>query len=122
VPAPLAAAAAGLVALASLALPTPPDAVKFPNKKGDVTLDHRLHLARRATCAACHGPGIVGKVPPFGIQRAHLVCIGCHRENKRGPVLCIGCHGGVPTPGNAGPDAAPPDGSPPARAPADAAG
>jgi DnaJ-class molecular chaperone len=92
----LALTAALLVASAHAALPTPPQKVVFKNRKGDVTLDHTAHLSRRARCAACHGPGVVAKIEGFEMQRAHLVCVGCHRESARGPILCKDCHGGGP--------------------------
>jgi DnaJ-class molecular chaperone len=90
----IALSAALLLATAPAALPAPPQKVVFKNSKGDVTLDHTAHLARRAHCATCHGPGVVAKIEGFEMQRAHLVCVGCHRDNARGPILCKDCHGG----------------------------
>ncbi len=80
------------------ALPTPPHKVVFPTRKGDVTLDHAAHLARRTPCKACHGPGVVGKLEDWEYQRAHLVCVGCHRDGGRGPIVCSGCHAPQPDP------------------------
>jgi DnaJ-class molecular chaperone len=85
--------AAFLLATAPGALPSAPHRVVFKNAKGDVTLDHEAHLARRTRCATCHGPGVVAKIEGFEMQRAHLVCVGCHRNNARGPILCKDCHG-----------------------------
>ena len=110
----LALTAALLVASAHAALPTPPQKVVFKNRKGDVTLDHTAHLSRRARCATCHGPGVVAKIEGFEMQRAHLVCVGCHRENARGPILCKDCHGGGPAAVPASEAAAGAPGEPPA--------
>ena len=74
-------------------LPPPPHKVVLKNAKGDVTLDHLAHNARRTPCASCHGPGVVGKIEGFDKQRAHTICFGCHREQARGPRVCSGCHG-----------------------------
>jgi hypothetical protein len=74
------------------ALPPPPTVVVRKTRYyGTVTIDHRAHLARRAACRSCHGPGVVTKLelPP---KVAHDRCIGCHQEEKRGPVDCKGCH------------------------------
>jgi hypothetical protein len=89
----LATALAGLLATSAAVLPPPPLTVVFKNAKGDVTLDHLAHNARRTPCASCHGPGVVGKIEGFEMQRAHMVCVGCHREQARGPRLCKECHG-----------------------------
>ena len=84
--------AALLVAFGMAVLPPPPQKVLFPTRRGNVTLDHAAHLARRTPCAKCHGPGQVGKfVDDFGMERAHLVCAGCHRDHD-GPTSCTGCH------------------------------
>jgi DnaJ-class molecular chaperone len=89
----LAAAAALLLASASGALPPPPQKVVFKASKGDVTFDHAAHLARRTHCVECHGPGVVGKLEGFEMQRAHMLCVGCHRERAHGPIICKDCHG-----------------------------
>ena len=81
-----------LLALGTAGLPPVPRKVVFPTRRGDVTLDHAAHLARRTSCPKCHGPGQVGKfMDDFGMERAHLVCAGCHREYN-GPTNCTGCH------------------------------
>jgi hypothetical protein len=84
----------GLVVAVALArLPPPPDRVERPTPMyGTVIVDHRLHLVARATCKACHGPGVVGKIPPMNPADAHATCRGCHVERAQGPTTCRGCH------------------------------
>lgn len=86
----LACTLTALLALSAAGLPTPPQRVTFPARLGDVVLRHDRHLERRATCRACHGPGLVGKVD-LDKDRAHALCTGCHKE-QGGPTACSGCH------------------------------
>jgi hypothetical protein len=72
--------------------PAPEKVVLDPGYFGAVTLDHRAHLARRATCKACHGPGPVTKLGRLPPARAHQACRGCHQELAKGPTECRGCH------------------------------
>jgi hypothetical protein len=75
------------------ALPPPPDKVVLdPGYYGAVTVDHRAHLARRASCTLCHGPGPVSKIGRMPPARAHESCRGCHEQLGRGPIDCRGCH------------------------------
>ena len=37
-------------------------------------------------------PGQVGRMPDLEQQRAHLVCVGCHRQLEQGPTRCSSCH------------------------------
>jgi len=74
------------------ALPPPPTVIERKTRYfGTVTIDHQAHLARRAACAACHGPGPVSKLV-FTPKIAHERCISCHREQEKGPTTCRGCH------------------------------
>jgi hypothetical protein len=42
-------------------------------------------------CSDCHGLEGAGRQP--GLMKAfHLNCKGCHREQKKGPVMCGECH------------------------------
>lgn len=78
--------------LALGSLPPPPAVVVRETRYyGNVTIDHRAHLARRAACRSCHGPGPVTKLS-FTPKVAHERCIGCHKEEAKGPVACQGCH------------------------------
>jgi hypothetical protein len=71
--------------------PAPDKVVRVTRSFGSVTVDHRAHLARKAHCADCHGPGPVTKIE-FTPRLAHDRCIGCHREQKKGPMGCRECH------------------------------
>ncbi|BDG05267.1 cytochrome c3 family protein [Anaeromyxobacter oryzae] len=81
------------------ALPPPPDKVVLdPGYYGAVTVDHRAHLARRASCVLCHGPGQVHKIGRMTPARAHESCRGCHEKLAKGPTDCRGCHVPKPAP------------------------
>lgn len=83
---------AALQELAEGALaPAPDKVIRRTRYYGTVTIDHRAHLARRTRCASCHGPGPVSKLelPP---RVAHERCVGCHRQEARGPTGCKECH------------------------------
>lgn len=74
------------------ALPSPPTIiVRETRYYGTVTIDHRAHLARRAKCKTCHGPGPVSKLE-YTPKVAHARCVGCHQEQAKGPTACQGCH------------------------------
>jgi hypothetical protein len=71
--------------------PAPQTVVRETHYYGTVTIDHRAHLARRAKCFQCHGPGPVRKIE-FTPKIAHERCIGCHQAQAKGPDKCKGCH------------------------------
>lgn len=78
--------------LARAALAVPPwTVVRETRYYGTVTVDHRAHLKRRASCRGCHGPGPVSKIE-FTPKEAHARCVGCHQEVAKGPTACQGCH------------------------------
>lgn len=80
------------------ALPPPPNVVvRDTGYYGTVTIDHRAHLARRASCKTCHGPGVVTRLV-FTPKIAHGRCIGCHEQQASGPTKCQGCHVKPPEP------------------------
>lgn len=83
-------------ALGTLA-PAPDKVVRTTRSFGTVTIDHRAHLARKAHCADCHGKGPVTKIE-LTPRVAHDRCIGCHREQQRGPMSCRECHEVKPPP------------------------
>ncbi len=82
-------------ALGALA-PAPDKVIRVTRSFGTVHIDHKAHLARKAHCKDCHGTGPVTKIE-FTPRIAHDRCIGCHREEKRGPMKCRECHA-VPDP------------------------
>jgi hypothetical protein len=57
-----------------------------------VTLDHAAHLARKASCKTCHGPGPIQRIDHFEPKVAHDRCIGCHKQEAKGPTGCRDCH------------------------------
>jgi hypothetical protein len=74
------------------ALPVPPQQVVRETRYfGTVTIDHAAHLARRAACVSCHGPGPVSKLE-LTPKLAHDRCVGCHKAQARGPIACRDCH------------------------------
>lgn len=92
---------AGVPELGAMALgalpPAPTTVVRETRYYGTVTIDHRAHLARRARCPSCHGPGPVRKIE-FTPKIAHERCIGCHQRLAAGPEKCQGCHVRPPPP------------------------
>lgn len=59
-------------------------------KNGNVTFSHQKH-AKTIDCSTCH-QGTPGKIADFGKDKAHALCIGCHKEQKAGPARCNECH------------------------------
>jgi hypothetical protein len=87
---------AALLAIGLAELPPPPGKVELRTASfGTVAFDHPAHLARKISCATCHGPGPVSK-PQFTPKTAHGACLGCHKTIARGPRNCRECHE-VPT-------------------------
>ena len=67
-----------------------PKTVVIDNKKGKVTLPHRLH-GKSFGCSACHGDKTPGALK-LGKAKAHTLCKGCHKGKGKGPSKCSGCH------------------------------
>lgn len=57
-----------------------------------VVFPHKDHQIKLGGCTECHGTTEPGRIAGFSRDRAHDTCVGCHRENKAGPVECSGCH------------------------------
>src|SRR6266542_1908352 len=72
--------------------PAPQKVILETKSFGTVTVDHAAHLARRAACKGCHGPGPVSKIGRFEPKIAHERCVGCHKQEQRGPTSCRDCH------------------------------
>lgn len=89
------------------------------SKQGPVTFDHAKHATKLVkTCDVCHHEqkgltkdtkaevkacnachlDIKGKVMPSSREMSmtknpfHIRCAGCHKTEKKGPVVCTGCH------------------------------
>lgn len=57
-----------------------------------VVFTHKGHQENLGGCTECHGTKEPGRIAGFGQTWAHDVCVGCHSENKAGPVECGDCH------------------------------
>jgi predicted CXXCH cytochrome family protein len=66
-----------------------PEPLVLKAKNGDVSFSHQKH--KTIDCGTCH-QGEPGKIPDFGQQKAHALCIGCHKERNAGPTKCGECH------------------------------
>jgi hypothetical protein len=49
------------------------------------------------TCTSCHLDPRTAEIPSMREMSMaknpfHIVCIACHKEQKKGPVACTGCH------------------------------
>ncbi len=61
-------------------------------KDSQVVFPHKQHKQNLGGCTDCHGAKGPGPIAQFGEKWAHTTCVGCHSENKAGPVECSGCH------------------------------
>jgi hypothetical protein len=87
--------AVAFIAVASTAIAAPPPAevaLKGATQPA-VTFNHKLHQGQG--CKKCHGD----VSPPGKIEmskdKAHALCIDCHKEKTKGPVdakACAACH------------------------------
>jgi predicted CXXCH cytochrome family protein len=84
--------AVSFLAVASAAIAAaPPETVTLKAKSGDVTFNHKAHV--KQGCKSCHE----GKPAKFELtkEKAHALCLNCHKEKKAGPQdekKCDGCH------------------------------
>ncbi|HET6419032.1 MAG TPA: cytochrome c7, partial [Geobacteraceae bacterium] len=67
------------------------DVMTFPAKMGNVTFPHKMHQEMLKDCKLCHEKA-PGKIAGFGKDKAHKLCIGCHKSKEKGPTTCTGCH------------------------------
>ncbi|GAB4299382.1 MAG: cytochrome c3 family protein [Desulfuromonadia bacterium] len=63
----------------------------FETSNGKVVFTHSDHQDAEKDCSVCHGKHEPGRIPGFGKERAHQLCIGCHQK-KNGPQKCFECH------------------------------
>ncbi len=58
-----------------------------------LTADSKVKVEK---CSACHlkAQGKVATMSDMSLQKnpMHLRCVGCHKEQKKGPVACTVCH------------------------------
>lgn len=75
----------------TLALATEnPEVVTLKSKFGNVTFQHKIH-GQSMSCSSCHGDTI-GPMAPLGKDRAHGLCLACHKTGGAGPTKCGDCH------------------------------
>ncbi len=67
------------------------DVITFPAKMGNVTFPHKMHQDMLKDCKLCHEKA-PGKIAGFGKEKAHKLCISCHKSKEKGPTTCTGCH------------------------------
>lgn len=67
------------------------DVITF-GSASQVVFTHKEHQKDLGGCTECHGAKDPGPIAQFGEKWAHATCLGCHSENKAGPVECSGCH------------------------------
>ncbi len=81
--------AAVLFAGAAFAADAPAAPVTLAAKNGNVTFNHKTHAAQK--CEACHASAAGGKIE-LGKDKAHALCIECHKKETKGPQKCAECH------------------------------
>ena len=71
--------------------PTPrPQPVTLAAKNGNVTFNHKTHAAQK--CEACHAYRCRAGRSRLGKDKAHALCIECHKKEAKGPQKCAECH------------------------------
>jgi len=55
-----------------------------------VTFNHKTHASQK--CETCHATAAGGKIEGFGKDKAHALCIECHKKEAKGPTKCADCH------------------------------
>jgi len=80
-------AAFALSTAAFAAAPTAPTVLKAKN--GNVTFEHAKHAP--LDCTKCHADAKGGKME-LGKDKAHGLCLECHKSGGKGPAKCAECH------------------------------
>jgi predicted CXXCH cytochrome family protein len=71
----------------------PPATITFNAKPGNITFPHKAHVdANKGQCKTCHATAAGGKIEGFGKEKAHGLCIECHKKEAKGPSKCAECH------------------------------
>lgn len=84
------AAALALVAAAPAFAAAPAEGVKLKAKTGDVTFNHKSHAT--LDCTKCHADAKGGKIEGLNKEKAHGLCVECHKTGAKGPTKCAECH------------------------------
>ncbi len=86
---------ASLIAVVALFAAAPafaaaPDApIAMKAKNGDVAFNHKTHAS--AECTKCHADAKGGKIA-LDKDKAHALCMDCHKAQAKGPAKCAECH------------------------------
>jgi predicted CXXCH cytochrome family protein len=76
--------------VATSAFAAGPETITLEAKPGNITFPHKAHQAN-TKCATCHGAK-PGKIEGFGKDKAHALCVECHKTQAKGPTKCAECH------------------------------
>ena len=76
-------------ALSATAFAAEPPQKVFTAKNGNVTFKHETHKA--VDCTKCHADAKGGKIE-LGKDKAHALCMDCHKTGGKGPAKCNECH------------------------------
>jgi len=69
-----------------------PKIIDLKMGKQEIKFTHHKHQQlTKNQCWECHDTS-KGKIPGWGKEKAHKLCIPCHDLNEKGPVSCKGCH------------------------------
>jgi len=68
------------------------ECIVFPASMGKVSFNHKVHADKLKDCKLCHKNEAPGKIAGFNKDKAHKLCIDCHKEKKAGPTKCTECH------------------------------
>ena len=68
----------------------PPTSITLNAKPGNVTFKHATHKAQK--CDRCHADAKGGKITFETKEKAHGLCVECHKAEKKGPAKCAECH------------------------------
>ena len=63
----------------------------YDTAKGKLVFTHSDHQEAEKNCDVCHVDKKYGRIPNFNKEKAHGMCITCHKE-KGGPTKCDECH------------------------------
>jgi hypothetical protein len=83
--------AAVVVATSAVAAAAGPETITLEAKPGNVTFPHKAHQAA-LKCQDCHATAAGGKIEGFGKDKAHGLCVECHKKQAKGPTKCADCH------------------------------
>jgi predicted CXXCH cytochrome family protein len=83
--------AAVVVATSAFAAGTGPETITLQAKPGNVTFPHKAHQGK-LKCETCHATAAGGKIEGFGKDKAHALCVECHKKEAKGPTKCADCH------------------------------